>query len=180
MNRSRDSIIVEAALGTAYTGKTGTTPIVLPSSQKLVVNASGMTLDKLMAAKELFGINEIDEEDGEELFISMTSTQITNLLNDEKLTNQDYATVKALMKGEIDTFMGFTFVKSQRLNKIGTTRECFAWAKSGILLAQGTAPITEIDRLPGKRYSTQVYRSEGFGATRMEEEKVVQIDCLEA
>ena len=55
MNRSRDDAMIEAALGTARTCKNGTTSVTLPSDQKIVVNATGLTLAKLREAKKKFG-----------------------------------------------------------------------------------------------------------------------------
>ena len=37
----------------------------------------------------------------------MTATQITNLLSATEVKSADYNTVRALVRGEIDTFLGF-------------------------------------------------------------------------
>lgn len=178
MNRSRDDIIIEAALGDAKTGKNGTTTVALPSDQKIAVGGTGMTVAKLRDAKEIFDSNDVDEDIRR--YIAIGSQQLKNLLAEVEITSSDYNTVKALVRGEVDTFMGFTFIRTERLNKVGTDRQCFAWAEDGILLAQGTENTTRITERDDKSYAVQVYRAECFGATRMEEEKVVQIDCLEA
>ena len=178
MNRSRDDAMIEAALGTARTGKSGTTNVVLPASQKIAVNASGLTLDKLREAKEIFGANDVDEDI--RLYMAITAKQLTNLLADTTITSADFNTVKALVNGDINEFMGFTFVKTQRLTLDGNSdRQVIAWAQDGILLAQGSNNITRISERDDKAYSVQVFRSEDFGATRMEEEKVVEIACAE-
>ncbi len=178
MNRSRDDVIIEAALGTARTGKSGTTNVVLPTSQKIAASATGLTLAKLIEAKELFGENDVDEDIP--LFMAASARQISNLLTDDKITSNDYATVKALVRGEIDSFMGFTFTRTQRLTTdTNGDRQVIAWAQDGLLLAQGSNNITRITERDDKSYSTQVFRSEDFGATRMEEEKVVEIACVE-
>jgi len=54
-----------------------------------------------------------------------------------------------------------------------------AWAQSGLLIAVGQDIVTDIGPRRDKRNSTQVYVSASFGATRMEEEKVVEIICAE-
>ena len=87
---------------------------------------------------------------------------------------------KALVQGEINTFMGFTFHVSTRLTKSGNIRSCFAWAEDGLKMAVGKDVMSRIDERSDKSYSTQVYYCATFGATRMEEEKVVQIDCDES
>jgi len=69
---------------------------------------------------------------------------------------------------------------SNRLAKTGDIRSCFAWAEDSIKLAVGKDVMARIDERSDKSYSTQVYYCATFGATRMEEAKVVQIDCDEA
>ncbi len=178
MNRKKDDRIIEAALGTAYTGKKGATATAFDTTNQLVAaNATGLTLAKLIDTKEIFGTNDVDEDIP--LHIAVTAKQITDLLNEDKITSQDYASVKALIKGEIKDFMGFEFHRIQRLNKVGSDRQCFAWAEDGILLGVGENVVTEIERLATKNYSVQVYVSMDVGATRMEEKKVVRIDCQE-
>ncbi len=47
-------------------------------------------------------------------------------------------------------------------------------------MAVGKDVMARIDERADKSYSTQVYYCATFGATRMEEEKVVQILCDES
>jgi hypothetical protein len=102
-------------------------------------------------------------------------------LNNTSVVSQDFNTVKALVQGEIDTFLGFKFIVSNRLALDSSTnvRSCFAWAEDGIKLAVGKDVMARIEERSDKSYATQVYYCATFGATRMEEEKVVQIDCDE-
>ena len=76
--------------------------------------------------------------------------------------------VKALVEGKIDTFLGFKFIRSERLPKTGTARFCLAWAKTGLRLGIGKDIVTSIDRLPGKDMSVQAYASMSLGAVRTE------------
>jgi len=179
-NRKRDQIIIEAALGIAYTGKAGTTQVALPSDQKIVHASGGLTLDKLLSAKEILDANEIDEDIPR--YIATTARQVTNMLNIEKLTSADYTSVKALAQGQIDTFMGFKFIRSEKLTLDGDgNRQVFAWAEDGIVISQGEGgTTTRVTERPDKNYSVQVFREETFGATRMEEKKIVEIACTEA
>ena len=56
-------------------------------------------------------------------FIIVGPIQISDLLAVTQATSSDYASVKALVNGEIDTFMGFKFVVSNRLSKTGNLRK---------------------------------------------------------
>ena len=76
--------------------------------------------------------------------------------------------------------VGFKFIVSNRLAKAGNIRTCFAWAEDGLKLAVGKDVMARIEERADKSFSTQVYYCATFGATRMEEEKVVQIDCDES
>jgi hypothetical protein len=179
MNRSRDDIIIEAALGTARTGKKGTTNVVLPSSQKVPVGGTGLTIDKLRSAAEILNGNDVDPDIRR--YMAITSKQLTDLLESTEITSSDFNTVKALVEGKINEYMGFMFVRTERLTTDGSgDRQVIAWAEDGLLLAQGTNNITRVTERPDKSYSVQVFRSEDFGATRMEEDKVVEIACSEA
>lgn len=179
MNRSRDDVIIEAALGTARTGKNGATNVVLPASQKIVASATGLTIDKLREAAEILNGNDVDPDIRR--YMAITSKQLTDLLESTEITSSDFNTVKALVEGKINEYMGFMFVRTERLTTDGNSdRQVIAWAEDGLLLAQGSNNITRITERDDKSYSTQVFRSEDFGATRMEEDKVVEIACVES
>jgi len=185
MGRSMDQEIVDAALGTAYTGETGSTTVALPSTQVVVAASTGFTLAKLLNTKEILDGNDVDT-DGR--YIALTAGQVTDLLNTTEVKNADYNTVKALAAGQINTFMGFTFVPVNGLRADGTkilpvngasARRCIAWQQSGLLLAVGADITSRITERADKNYATQVFFSMTIGATRMEEEKVVEIVCVE-
>lgn len=84
------------------------------------------------------------------------------------------------MQGEIDTFVGFKFIVSNRLNvNDSSQRRCIAYANDGIKLAIGKDITARISERDDKSYSTQVYYCMSVGATRMESEKIVEIICAE-
>lgn len=178
MNRSRDDIMIEAALGTAFTGKSGGTSVVLPASQKVAASATGLTIAKLRSAAEILNANDVDPDIRR--YMAITSQQLTNLLATTEITSADFNTVKALVNGQVNEFMGFTFTRTERLTlDSNSDRQVIAWAEDGILLAQSSQTVTRITERGDKSYSVQVFRSEDFGATRMEEDKVVEIACVE-
>jgi hypothetical protein len=88
-------------------------------------------------------------------------------------------TIKALAQGEINSFLGFNFIVSNRLALSSTTRSCIAYAQDGIALAVGKDVNARIDERADKSYATQVYYCMSIGATRMEEAKVVEVQCTE-
>ena len=96
------------------------------------------------------------------------------------MTSSDFNTVKALAQGDLNTFLGFNFIVSNRLAVASQIRDCIAFVSDGIGLAVGKDSTARIDERADKGYATQVYYSAAFGATRMEEEKVVKIQAYEA
>lgn len=179
MNRSKDDILIEAALGNAKTGKNGDTIVALPASQKIAVNSSGLTLDKIREAAQKLNAADVDPDIPR--YMAVTAKQLNDLLSTTEVIDADYNSVKTLVQGQVDTFMGFKFIQTQRLTTDSNgDRQVIAWAEDGLLLASGNnGNQTRITERADKSYSVQVFRSEMFGATRMEEEKVVEIACAE-
>jgi len=181
ITRGLDDLIIAAATGTAYAGKTGTTAVSLPSSNIITDGGKGMTIDKLIQAKEILDAADVDPE--EPRFLAMTSRQFSDLLKTTEVTSADYDTVKALVRGEINTFLGFTFIRSERLatktaeDTKGTDNICFAWTYEGLLLAMTEAPKVRVTENPERNFATEVFIEIGAGATRMDERRVVEIDC---
>jgi hypothetical protein len=178
LGRAMDDLLIAAFNGTAYTGKTGSTAVTLPASQQIAVAATGLTIDKLREAKEILDLADVDPD--EPRFILVSPKQITDLLETTDVTSADYNTIRTLVQGQIDTFLGFKFIMSNRLPLDGSgDRLCFAWAMNGMLLAVAQDLMARIDERADKSYAVQVYACMGIGATRMQEDKVVEIACDE-
>lgn len=186
LGRKMDDIIIEAAFGTAKSGKTGGTSVSHDAASQIAVNYvesggatnSGLTIAKLRKAKQLLDANETDPSDPR--YIIVTSKQVTDLLQTTEVTSSDFNSIKALVAGEVNTFMGFQFVRTERVAADASShRRVIAYAKSGLLMAVGADINVDIGPRRDKRNSTQVYCSASFGATRMEEGKVLEIKCAE-
>ncbi len=178
MGRAMDDEIIAAFTGNAFSGVDGSTTVALPSSQKVAAASAGLTVAKLLSTKEILDGNDVDESIRR--YIAVTSKQVTDLLNTTEVKSSDFNTVKALAQGELDSFMGFKFIRTERLNTDANgDRQVVAWAEDGMMLAIGKNPIARITERADKNYATQVYYSMAIGATRLEEEKVVEIACIE-
>lgn len=207
MGRAMDDVIIEAATGTSYSGKNGTTAVILPEPQRIVatdgsaVAGSKLNVNTLRIAKQRFDRNDVDES--VKRYLACTSKQIQDLLEDTLVTSSDFNTIRALVNGEINTFMGFEFIRTERLEATDATiafdtakglvntasgantlaagaRKCFAWSGDGILLSIGQDVKSRVSERDDKSYADQVYACMSIGATRMEEEKVVEILVNEA
>jgi hypothetical protein len=179
MGRAIDATIRDAATGTALTGKAGGTSTVLPSTQKIAATG-GLDTATLILTKELFWSNDVDLDDPmNKLYIACTGEQLGDLLGDTEAKNSDYNTVKALVNGDINTWMGFEFIRYEGLTLTGAIRTCFAWAKSGIKLGINKDVSIEVIRRADKAFAWYAFAEMSMGATRMEEEKVVELQVTE-
>lgn len=199
LGRAMDVEIINAAYGSAYGDVSGSTAVTLPNSQMVaaVASAAGAALNvqAVRRAGKVLDGNDVDEM--EQRYFAFNAYQKESLLSATEVTSADFNSVKALVMGQIDTFMGFKFVRSEQLVDRATTLsfdtaagtvgsgggdangydQCIAWAKSGLLLGIGSEPKANIAPDPGKSFSTRIYASMNIGATRMEEEKVVVVQC---
>tara|TARA_R100001594_G_scaffold19297_3_gene37672 strand:+ start:2787 stop:3740 length:954 start_codon:yes stop_codon:yes gene_type:complete len=207
--RAKDDLIIEAATGSAYGGEDGSSTVALAAANKVAAfdgsatAGNNLNLQTLRKVKEKFDANDVDESIPR--YIAIGSSQLQALLGETSITSADFNTVKALVQGEIDTFLGFKFIRTERLSTdygssnisynnadgtygtgsqaltpgSATYRKCFAWAQDGLLLATAKEVQGKISERADKSYSTQVYACMGMGATRMEENKVVEIACKE-
>jgi len=182
MGRVMDDIIIAAMSGnaTSVDEDDASSSVALPSAQKVVVSSTtDMNLDKLRSAKQILDASDVDPDLPRH--IVMKSNQFYDLLEDEKIVSADYSTVKALVNGDIDTYMGFKFHRSERLAQDSSSDTlCLAWIPEGIGLSMGLDVKTEISERPDKNYSTQVYAQMCLGAVRIEDEKVVEIACTDS
>lgn len=181
LGRVQDEIIIDAALGTAKTGENGSTSTAFDTSnQQIAASSAGLTVAKLREAKKILMANEVDVET-DPLYVAITAKQHDDLLSETQTTSLDYNTKPVLVDGAITRFMGFNFIHTELLGVDGSSnRRLIAWAKSGLCLGLWNDITTKISDRPDKSYATQVYAKGTFGATRVEEGKVVEILCSEA
>ncbi len=186
-----DEIILGALAGNARSidSDDASSNVALPASQVVDEDFgtadSNLTVAKLIEARRLLmkhsgGIRE-------PLHIAVNASAIAALLNDSNVTSADFNTVKALVHGEVDSFLGMKFhvVKDALLagTADGTDTDpvlCLVFMESALGLGIGKDISVRISERDDKSYSTQVYAAMTMGAVRIEEEKVVSIQCVQA
>lgn len=175
--RQIDDTIITAFDATAYSGKTGSTEESFTAGNIIAVGAAGMSKAKLIIAREKLDDNDVEEEDR---FCVIKPKQLSDLLNTTEVTSSDFNTVKALVEGTINHWLGFDFRKTTRLaNNSSGNRKCFAYHRAAMQLAIQKEPSGRIDERPDKNYAWQCFFSLSIGATRLEEERIVEIVCSE-
>ena len=183
-HRTTDAIIYQALVG----GVTRTTvndasvksvvTVNLPTEQ-IVLSAFGTLKEKLAKAKSLFRKNEVDEFNGETLYILYTSGMLEDILGDTTLTSADYMAGKMLQEGGVGgKWMGFNWIPYEKLSQGAAAGELRTVAYCGSAVHFGDAQITgfDISVRPDKKNIKQVGGVHSFGAGRANELKVVAID----
>jgi hypothetical protein len=142
---------------------------------------TNMNVAKLRAAAQTLNTNNVPMDNRH---IIIHASSLASLLAETSVTSSDFNTVKALVQGEINTFLGFTFhVLGDRteggLIKDGSNdRTCFAFHKDALGLAEGIAPKTEINYVPEKT-SFLIASMFSAGAVAIDDEGIVKIVCRE-
>ncbi len=193
LNRQIDDVVITALGGAAFGGHVGGTTInnydvgecrLIESDGTIAAAGSDwsgktetpLTIAKLLTCKQLLDDAEIDDE--RQRYFLTNPFNINQLLNTTEVKSSDYNTVKALAQGQIDTYMGFKFIKSTRLpaddTDTGATKS-YAFAQDAIVLAVAMEPTVDISVRNDLRNSVQVYSTLSIGATRVEGPAVVGI-----
>lgn len=188
MRRAQDDEILQAFFRDAKTGENGTTTTAFSGSQIVPAatgstGSTGMNVAKLRYAKKLFIQNGVDIEH-DQLFVAVNADDHDKLLNEAQIISLDYNSKPVLVDGKITSFMGFNFIPIEFANStaydaaatLGVSPHLTpCWAKSGMKFGIWNDVQVTVDRRPDKRNSWQVYVTGTFGATRLEEGRVVQI-----
>jgi hypothetical protein len=178
--RKWDDVIFAAAFATVTTGHTGGSSVAWEASNSDCTiltdgQTTGLTLDLLIEAGVSLDEGEFMEAD-EERYIFLPPRAVGDLLKDDRVPSADYNTVRSLVNGQLNTFFGFRFVKTNRLPTTddGQYYRAFACAKSAIVCASREKK-TQIGPDPGKQWKTAVYSEIELGALRTQEKAIVEI-----
>ena len=170
IGRRMDQLVIDALNASATTLTVATT-----------IGGAGtnMNIEKLIEAKKLLDANNVPSE-GRCMIIH--ANNLAGMLGETEITSADFATVKALVSGEVDTFMGFKFVtlgdRDEGGLPIPSTRTCFAFHKDAMGMGIGMNQKSEINYVPEKT-SFLVSSMFSAGAVAIDDEGIVKISCTE-
>jgi hypothetical protein len=205
VNRQKDDIIIAAFEATVtsgrragdtitwasedgnvkYTGQdTGRTIAHDCSSGNCSASDTGMTVEKLQLAQEYYANNDVDDDIP--IWCAISPRQATNLFGQEEYISSDYNNKKPITTGRIiRNWMGMNFIVSPKI-VVGSSNdvdadtnvyECWCWAQDGMILGVQDAVSVKISDRADKSHSQQVYVHMNMGAMRMDEDKVLKIEC---
>jgi len=172
IGRRQDQLILDALTAASGTGTV---------SNDIGGSDTNMNVAKLREAKRLLDRANVPPEGRH---IILHASGLASLLSETAVTSSDFNTVKALVAGEINTFLGFTFHILGDRSEGGLAidgsldRTCFAFHKDAIGYAEGIAPRTEINYIPEKT-SFLVNSVFSAGAVAIDAEGIVKITARE-
>ena len=142
-------------------------------------SSSNMNVAKLRAAAKALNTKNVPA-DGR--YLLMHANNLDALLSETETTSSDFAAVKALVRGEINTFMGFTILTIGERDEGGvpkpSTRSAFAWHKDSVGHAESMSQKSEVNYIPEKT-SFLVSSMFSAGAVAIDDEGIVKISCTE-
>jgi hypothetical protein len=172
MGRRQDQLILDAlaASGTSLT-----------VSNDIGASDSNMNIAKLREAKRLMDKNNVPPDNRH---IIIHANGLSNLLSESTVTSSDFNTVKALVQGELNTYMGFQFHVLGDRSEGGLAidssldRKCFAFHRDALGYAEGIGMRTEINYIAEKT-SWLVNEVFSAGAITIDAEGIVELTCRE-
>ena len=184
--RKREDVIIEAFDAAVTSGESGGSTTSFDTTNNLIDSGGtyNLTLEKLQDT--LFTLETrafAYQMPGVRKYFVWTPAQKRALLRTTEATSSDFNTIKALVKGELNEFMGFEFITSSRLVSadglaIGSSvnRECYAFLGDAMVLGEGMERITDVyERKDLTKYPWQLYALEDIGAMRKHEEMIVKV-----
>jgi hypothetical protein len=143
---------------------------------------TNLNMAKLREAARLLNTANVPAEDR---YILIHASQLSSLLSETSVTSSDFNTVKALVQGDITTFMGFNFVTIGDRSEggltgggSGSTRKVYAYHKMAVGMAESMAIRSEINYIPEKT-SWLVSSMFSAGAVAIDAGGCVDITCTE-
>jgi hypothetical protein len=176
IGRRMDQLIIDA-IAAASSPSTVANTIVTSGS----AGASNLNVGKLIAAKKALDAKNVPFDDRH---IIVHANSLSGLLGDERAISGDYASVKALVSGEINTFLGFKFYVLGDRDEGGlavdssSDRVVYAFHRSAIGMGVNMAQKTEINYIPEKT-SFLVNSMFSAGAVAIEDDGIVAVTCRE-
>jgi len=141
---------------------------------------SNLNLDKLLAAKKALDAGNVPPTDR---FVVIHANNLASLLDETEVKSSDFNTVKALVAGQLDTYLGFKFITVGDRSEGGLPlssgdRKVYAFHKQAVGMAEGMGLTTRIDYIPEKT-SYLVASMFSAGAVAIDAEGIVEITCDE-
>jgi hypothetical protein len=176
IGRRMDQVIIDALIAASSTGTVANTI----QNDGTTGSATDLNVGKLRAAKKILDAKNVPMEGRT---IVLHANNLSALLGLTSVTSSDFNTVKALVTGEVDTFLGFKFVTigdrdEGGLPKASADRTVFAFHRDSVGMAIGLNQTSRVDYIAEKT-SFLVSSMFSAGSVAIDSEGIVKITCAE-
>jgi hypothetical protein len=176
IGRRMDQVIIDSLIAASSTGTVANTI----QNDGTTGSATDLNVGKLRAAKKILDAKNVPMEGRT---IVLHANNLSALLGLTSVTSSDFNTVKALVTGEVDTFLGFKFVTigdrdEGGLPKASADRTVFAFHRDSVGMAIGLNQTSRVDYIPEKT-SFLVASMFSAGSVAIDSEGIVKITCAE-
>ena len=185
LGRAIDRSILASFFGVAQTGNNGSVAIPFPSSNIVPVSMgasapTGLNVRKLQAAREMLLNNYVAPET--QLFAIITPTMERQLLQQTQVVSTEYNDRPVLVDGKVKSFMGIDLIVTPLANQVLIDSNGYydlpVFTKEGVGLGLWKELNTLITQRPDLELAPwQVSCHSFFGATRLDENQVMMIQC---
>ena len=176
IGRRLDQLIIDALSGASSPNTVANTVVTSGTA-----TASNLNVGKLIAAKKAMDAKNVPLDDRH---ILIHANSLAGLLGDERAISGDYASIKGLVSGELNTFLGFKFITIGDRDEGGLSvdgssdRKVYAFHRSAIGMAENMAQKTEINYVPEKT-SFLVNSMFSAGSIAIDDEGITEVTCRE-
>ena len=194
-NRSKDLIAINAMLGTAYTGKTFSTPVALPGGGTIADGNTGFVISKFedsVAYLKKYGMME----EGDRINCLWTQFEEKTFGNQLQVASGDYSSIKYRDNGKIDSYGLVDFKRLEDVYdhlgnllhrmlpySVGTgtgganTRTSLMWVKKAVKRWTPKQPSGYVWHY-GRADEYDIVTTMDMGASRQLDRGVVAITCI--
>ena len=176
IGRRLDQLIIDALSGASSPNTVANTVVTSGTAA-----ASNLNVGKLIAAKKAMDAKNVPLDDRT---ILIHANSLAGLLGDERAISGDYASIKGLVSGELNSFLGFKFITIGDRDEGGLSidgsndRNVYAFHRSAIGVAENMAQKTEINYVPEKT-SFLVNSMFSAGSIAIDDEGITEVTCRE-
>jgi hypothetical protein len=174
VGRGVDQVIIDAMATSAFA-----TQVAISEGG----SNTSLNLEKFTKASALLNANGVPSADR---YMAVTADALMNALRETEVGSSDYNQIRALVNGQLDSFMGFKIIMIETRTAEGglplaTTnqRNCFAWHKDAVGLAMNGGIKTEVNYIPEKK-SWLISSGFSAGAVTIDTDGVIDVLCYEA
>ncbi len=185
LRRAFDDEILKAFAADAKGGENGETTVTFASEAALDADftAAALTTANILTVKKALDLKSVPLSDRYLVYHPAAMEQLLKQSTAPNASSVDYNTVKALVSGELNTWIGFTWVQYMRtateLPEVYTSGDatrpyCFAWHRDAMGIVVAKDIMARITERPDKDYAVQTYLCMTMGATRIQGEGVAR------